>query len=908
MMKKLLLFLCLFSLFQGSLVAQLIPQNFNQQVVVSDVNRAVGITFDQTGRMFFWEKRGVVYIVEDGVKITPPLLDISDEIRAGGDHGLTGFALHPDFLTNGYFYCLYQVDPHHLQSFGTGAYNPNFTHWTDAATGRLTRFQADVNDNFHSVVENSRKVILGETKEDAVPIMDSSHGTGDIAFAADGTMILGFGDGSAWKGAFIGGGPPYYESKEAQGVPGGFYPPQQDVGSYRAMQKEALGGKVIRIDPETGDGISSNPFYDAARPRAAESRVWAMGFRNPFRLTVRPGTGSTDPAAGRPGSIYVGDVSGGFWEEINVIRLPGKNYGWPLFDLHEPHDKFTFLPRENFYTPNPLYGMGGCDQEFFTFHDLVKNDHRGPVRFPNPCDTTQEVPADFPTYTNERAAVAWYHKYRDAQLTKPAVVVPTYDELGNPTTTKITDLGMEGQNWHGIAVVGGDWYEQDQFPEKYKGAYFVADHDGWIQAFHFDLNDTLTDVSPILTDTFKIVDIAVNPADGCLYYVRYNYEIMKICYGGNLPPVADVKVDTYYGPSPLKVNFDASASYDPLPQGGEITYFWDFGDGATSTESSPSHTFQSNTNAPTSFEVMLTLTDSAGEQTHEKIIISLNNTPPDVRIASFDDGDLYPLGGPTWLPLKAEISDKEHGEGELTYLWETFLHHNNHFHPEHEDALEESYALISGVGCEDEIYYYRIRLTVTDGAGLATEVEQFMFPDCVTPFVEGLEMNLKRNDHLAEMSWTNSNEVELAFYEIQQAPNETAFESIKQVDAKGNGASYKTTDIPLHAGLNSFRLKMVNQDGQAYYSTPQTLLFIPGSMRVFPNPSQGILFVDNDESVSGETTLELLDLFGRVVFSKTWHLLGPSRRTINISEVDQGLYFYRVISGDFTISGKIIKE
>lgn len=905
-MNRKLLLLSIFVLVQLTAFAQLIPQNFNQQVVLADVNRAVGITFDETGRMFYWEKRGVVYVVEDGVKITPPLLDISDEIRAGGDHGLTGLALHPDFLNNGYFYCVYQVDPHHLQLFGTAAYNPNYTHWTDAAIGRLTRYTADVNDNFHSVVEGSRKVLMGKDKADGIPIMDSSHGTGDIAFAADGTMIVGLGDGSAWKGPYIGGGPPYFESKEAQGVPNGFYPPEQDVGSYRAMQKEALGGKVIRIDPETGDGVPSNPYYDPANPRAAQSRVWALGFRNPFRLTVRPGTGATDPAEGRPGSIYVGDVSGGFWEELNVITVPGKNYGWPLFDLHEPHNQFTNLPRENFYAPNPLY-PSACDDPFFTFHDLVKNDTKGGARFPNPCDTREVIPPTYETYTNERAAVAWYHTYRDARLTTPQLVVPTYDELGNPTQTVITDLGMEGENWHGIAIVGGDWYMEDQFPEKYKGAYFVADHDGWIQAFHFDLNDSLENVSPILNDTFKIVDIAVNPVDGCLYYVRYNYEIMKICYGGNLPPVAEVTVDKTYGPSPLEVNFDASASYDPLPLDGEITYFWDFGDGSTSTEASPTHIFESNTSDPTSFTVVLTLTDSAGDETKEQFLISLNNTPPEVEITSFNDGDFYPLGGPTWLPLTATATDKEHGEEELTYLWETFLHHNNHYHPEHEDALKESHAVISGIGCEVEIYYYRIRLTVTDKAGLETVVESFIYPDCVEPFVTGLEMSLNRNNEVATVHWTNLSEG-AAKYEIQQAPDEVAFETVRVVDAEGHGFNYRESGIPLHPGLNSFRLKMINQEGQAYYSEAQTLLFIPGSMRVFPNPSSGILFVDNDESISGETTLTLYDLFGRVMFTQTWQLLGPSRRVINISEVDPGLYFYKVESGNFEISGKVIKE
>jgi hypothetical protein len=168
-------------------------------------------------------------------------------------------------------------------------------------------------------------------------------------------------------------------------------------------------------------------------------------------------------------------------------------------------------------------------------------------------------------------------------------------------------------------------------------------------------------------------------------------------------------------------------------------------------------------------------------------------------------------------------------------------------------------------------------------------------------------MSLNRNNEVATVFWTNLTEG-AAKYEIQQAPDEVAFETVRVVNAEGHGFNYRESGIPLHPGLNSFRLKMINQEGQAYYSEAQTLLFIPGSMRVFPNPSSGILFVDNDESISGETTLTLYDLFGSVMFTKTWQLLGPSRRVINISEVDPGLYFYKVESGDFEVSGKVIKE
>ncbi|MEQ1823010.1 MAG: PQQ-dependent sugar dehydrogenase, partial [Fimbriimonadaceae bacterium] len=59
-----------------------------------------------------------------------------------------------------------------------------------------------------------------------------------------------------------------------------------------------------------------NPFVNQA-PKRPE--IWAYGFRNPFRLTVRPGTNVP----------FVADVGETTWEELNVIT-PGGNYGWPL--------------------------------------------------------------------------------------------------------------------------------------------------------------------------------------------------------------------------------------------------------------------------------------------------------------------------------------------------------------------------------------------------------------------------------------------------------------------------------------------------------------------------------------------------------------------------------------------------
>ena len=51
------------------------------------------------------------------------LIDISEEVGGWRDHGLLGFALHPNFRQNGYIYLAYTVDHHHLTKFGTTNYH-----------------------------------------------------------------------------------------------------------------------------------------------------------------------------------------------------------------------------------------------------------------------------------------------------------------------------------------------------------------------------------------------------------------------------------------------------------------------------------------------------------------------------------------------------------------------------------------------------------------------------------------------------------------------------------------------------------------------------------------------------------------------------------------------------------------
>lgn len=73
-------------------------------------NEAVGMQFQANGRLWVWERGGRVWIVDAANPVTAPVIDITPEVGAWSDHGMLGFALHPDFEATGYIYMMYVVD------------------------------------------------------------------------------------------------------------------------------------------------------------------------------------------------------------------------------------------------------------------------------------------------------------------------------------------------------------------------------------------------------------------------------------------------------------------------------------------------------------------------------------------------------------------------------------------------------------------------------------------------------------------------------------------------------------------------------------------------------------------------------------------------------------------------------
>lgn len=702
--------------------AQSVPTGFSNALVMAGWEQLVGFTFDANGRWYVWEKGGKVWIVENGVKRATPLIDIGPEVGNWGDHGLLGFALDPDFQNNGRFYLMYVVDRHYLMKFGTPDYNAATNDYFSATIVRVVRYTTTGAD--HNTADlNSRTILVGETRKTGVPILHDSHGAGSLVFGTDGTLLVSLGDGASYNEVDTGNQPDSYYQ---QALTDSIIRPAENVGAMRSQLLDCMNGKILRIDPNTGNGIASNPFYDAARPRSPQSRVWALGFRNPYRITLRPGTGSTDPADARPGTLYIGDVGWNSWEDLNVCYEGGMNFGWPIYEGMNANGSYAAALTQDLDAPNPLYGLTGCNSPYFNFQDLLVQ--ATPIHLnvhPNPCDAAQQIPPNIPTFVHTRPALDWSHgnESRCAGFNGNTPVTYDIDVPGSPVV---------GPRFGGNASVGGAWITGTGWPIGYQNVYLHGDYGGaWVRKFTFDAQEQPLTAANFGTGLGAVVYMAQGP-DGALWYVKYESNaIWKVSPIGvtNLPPIAMATQSVQYGPGPLQVAFNAQGSSDP--ENGTITYSWDFGDASPTVSGvQATHIFTAPPGVPTSYTVTLTVTDPQGATNSVQLLVSVNNTPPVVAIVSPLDGSLYPPGIDTVYTLQASVSDAEHSAAQLAYTWRTILHHDNHVHPGPAVNAVTSTTTIAGVGCYSEVFYYEVKLTVTDAAGLSTTATSWLYPRC----------------------------------------------------------------------------------------------------------------------------------------------------------------------------------
>lgn len=880
-------------------------EGFEKELVIDDMEFPNGITFDDNNQAYIWTKSGKIFVMTpDGELLDDPILDISEEVSNHADHGLLGLALDPNFTDNGLIYLTYKVERNYLLYHGTPDYDPENTIYDAASIGRVTRYRANVEDNFHSVDTDSRFVLLGDSIHNGVPQLHDSHGMGTVAFGEDGSLLIGTGDGSTFNWPYAGNGPPFYGEFVESALEDGIIPPEQEVGSYRSQQVNSYNGKILRVDPETGLGLPSNPYYDSQNPNSAQSKVWSMGLRNPYRFRVLNGSGSSSMADGDPGTLYIGDVGGRTREELNIANGPGLNFGWPHFEGVSKNTVYPNYEAKNPYAPNPLFGDQGCELDFFKFDHLIQQDQVDEPEFLNPCDQGQQINYPF-TFEHRTPALSYVNNDGD---TNPQGFIPVFNEEGMAIPLSIADpaSGIEYEGLGGDAAIGGDFYRGESFPQEYHELFFVSDYQGWIKAFEISEDGELLLMKDFLDqDGLAVYHMEYNEHEDALYILEFPGSIYKIYFGESEDPVAEIDPSTTYGNSPLQITLDGSESYSPVDS--ELTYQWTV-QGVNYSDEILELELTSSGNDPEEIVASLVVIDQQGREDSTAVSISLNNTPPVVDIAPFDEGEFYPIDHPSSIPLTAWISDNEEHASDLNPVWTGNLHHNTHFHIDVTHDVFSTVYNLSTVGCSGSTYYYRIQMDVEDNYGLSSRDELEIHPYCgdvPTPAFLSFDYTVESSGLLLNWSATHPENIDKVI--VLRGENQFDLFPIDTVEVDGDINTNRYLDFNPQGITNYYALKIMTEENVFRFSQVKKVIVNEDfdDFTLFPNPAVNRVRLLS-RAYSGSFQIRILSNAGQLIYDYQGISENNIDLDISVANLSAGLYVIQLETDEFSSSGKLV--
>ncbi|UWX56073.1 PKD domain-containing protein [Maribacter litopenaei] len=307
--------------------------------------------------------------------------------------------------------------------------------------------------------------------------------------------------------------------------------------------------------------------------------------------------------------------------------------------------------------------------------------------------------------TDDVAVISYDWDFGNSGNSTLANPVQTFSSPGTYTVSlTVTDDGglqdtttleiVVNENGAPVAVASSDIFEGNAPLD----VTFTGDQstdDIGIATYSWDFGDGTTSNLPNPTHTFATADVYTVTLtvtdDGGL---EDSDTITITASDPNGAPIAVATADISEGTVPLEVSFTGDQSTDDV---GISTYSWDFGDGSSSSDMNPIHTFVGEG----TYQVVLTVADANGLEDTDTITITVN---PSTNMAPVAVATSNISSGEVPLEVAFTVNQSTDDVGIVTYNWDF--------------GDGNTSADVNPIYTFNEIGEYTVILTVIDEGGL----------------------------------------------------------------------------------------------------------------------------------------------------------------------------------------------
>lgn len=165
-----------------------------------------------------------------------------------------------------------------------------------------------------------------------------------------------------------------------------------------------------------------------------------------------------------------------------------------------------------------------------------------------------------------------------------------------------------------------------------------------------------------------------------------------------------------------------------------------------------------------------------------------------------------------------------------------------------------------------------------------------------------LSFNASLQGNQVQLNWKTTNEINTDYFDVERSNDGKTYQSIAEVKTENNRSAghkniYSAKDNKPMNGVNLYRLKMVDKDGQFTYSNIIKVTYVePPVITISPDPVKNILnlFINSKSDVNAE--IILTDMSGKIIIRKNVSLINGSNTVmVNVSNMSPGAYIAKIV-------------